>query len=134
MKLEMTFRLSILALCFSSFFLFYVTGSLEYTSDIVNAMAWHGFNSQIPHWLKLSIVGPLQVSALVMLSFNLIARNIFAVLSTIGLTISIFEGVAAYTAVEIFIVQVYYLLTGIVLTLSFTSLSEHFNSSSRSKR
>lgn len=79
MALEMIFRFSILVLCFSSFFLFYVTGDLEYSSDIVNAMDWHGYNSQIPHWLKLSIVGPLQVSALIMLSFNLIVRNIFTV-------------------------------------------------------
>lgn len=42
--------------------------------------------------------------------------------------ITIFEGVAAYTAIEMFIVQIYYLFTGIVLTLSFTSLSENFQS------
>lgn len=128
MKSETIYRISILILCFSSFFLNYMTGDWEYSSDIINAMDWHGFNSQIPHWIKLSIIGPLQVAALIMLSFNLIARNIFAVLSVIGLSISLFEGVAAYSAFEIFIVQIYYFSTGVVLTLSFTLLSEKFRS------
>ena len=103
-----------------------MTGDWEYSSGIINAMDWHGFNSQIPHWFKLSIIGPLQVAAIIMLSFNLIARNVFAVLSLIGLSISLFEGVAAYSAFEIFIVQIYYFFTGVVLTLSFTLLSEKF--------
>lgn len=129
MKPEIIYKISIIVLCFSSFFLNYITGDWEYSTDIVNAMKWHGFNSQIPHWFKLSIVVPLQVTALIMLSFSLIARNIFAVLSLIGLSISLFEGVAAYSAFEIFIVQIYYFSTGVVLTLSFTLLSEKFRSS-----
>jgi hypothetical protein len=110
-----------------------MTGGWEYNRDIVSAMGWHGFNSQIPHWLILSIVGPLQLSALIMLSYNLIARNIFAVLSVICLAISVFDGVAAYSALEISILQLYYLSTGIALTLSFTGLKENFQSGSNKK-
>ncbi|MDG5898997.1 hypothetical protein E2650_03550 [Shewanella xiamenensis] len=128
MQSETIYRISIIILCLASFFLNYMTGGWEYHSDIVNAMEWHGFNSQIPHWLKLSIIGPLQVAALIMLSFNLIARNIFAILSLISLSISLFEGVAAYSAFEIFIVQIFYFSNGVILTLSFTTLSDKFRS------
>ena len=128
MKSEIIYKISIIVLCVSSFFLNYMSGGWEYSNDIIDAMEWHGFNSQIPHWFKLLIIGPLQVAALIMLSFNLIARNIFAVLSLIGLSISLFEGVAAYSAFEIFMVQIYYFSTGVALTLSFTSLSEKFRS------
>lgn len=126
MKTKTVFRIAVLVLCFSSVFIHYITGSLEYNDDIANAMKWHGFNSKVPHWLTLSIVGPLQVSALIMLSFNLIARNIFAVLSVVALVFTIFDGVAAYSALEMSILQLYYLSTGIVLTLAFTSLSANF--------
>lgn len=133
MKSEIVFKVAILVLCCSSFFLNYMTGGWEYNRDIVSAMGWHGFNSQVPHWLKLSIVGPIQLAALIMLSFNLVARNLFAVLSVVGLIISLFEGVAAYSALEVSILQLYYLSTGVVLTLSFTSLNENFRSSSKNE-
>ncbi len=126
MKPEIAFKIAILILCCSSAFLNFMTGGWEYDLDIVSAMDWHGFNSQVPHWLKLSIVGPLLLSALVMLSFNVIARNVFAVLSVVGLAISLFEGVATYSALEILILQLYYLSTGIVLALSYTRLNENF--------
>ncbi|WP_341503188.1 hypothetical protein [Gallaecimonas sp. GXIMD4217] len=128
MKAEIIFKISTLVLLSSSFFLNYMTGGWEYSGDIMSAMEWHGFNSQIQHWFKLSIVGPLQLAALVMLSYNLIARNIFAALSFVGLLVSLFEGVAAYSELEIFIVQLYYLCTGVSITLSFTTLSGNFRS------
>lgn len=134
MKPVIVLRVSIIVFCFSSFFLNYMTGGWQYNSDIVTAMDWHGFNSQIPHWLKLSILGPLQISALIMLTFNLLARNAFALLSVLSLSISLYSGVASYSAFEIFVVQLNYLSTGIILALSFTNLNDRFRaSSSRSK-
>jgi len=105
-----------------------MTGDWEYNKELVEAMEWHGFQSQIPHWVKLSIVGPLQLAAIFTLSFNLIARNIFAVLSLIAITISLFDGVAAYSELEMFIVQLYYLSTGVALALSFSVLRDRFHS------
>ncbi|QLE84817.1 hypothetical protein FLM48_06795 [Shewanella sp. Scap07] len=133
MKLETLFKLSVLLVCLSSFFMHYITGSLVYSKDIVEAMSWHGFNSSLPHWLKLSIVAPLQLAALLMLTFNVIARNLFALLSLIGLCLCLFDGVAAYTHYEILILQIYYLASGVVLTLSFTSLAHRFKAKNNSQ-
>lgn len=126
MKPAIILRALIIVFCFSSFFLNYMTGGWQYNSDIATAMDWHGFNSQIPHWLKLSIVGPLQISALLMLTFNLLARNAFALLSLLSLSISLYSGVASYSAFEVFVVQLNYLSLGVILALSFTSLSDRF--------
>lgn len=129
MTTVLAYRAAIVILCLSSFFLNYMTGGWEYSNDISSAMAWHGFNSQVPHWLKLSIIGPLQIAAIFMLTFSRIARHIFAPLSILALSISLLQGVAAYSAIEIFIVQLYYFSTGVALTLSYTSLSYKFQSS-----
>lgn len=126
MNLSTFYRLAILIFCFSSFYLNYMTGDIIYKSDLVAAMDWHGYGSQIPHWLTLSIVGPLQLSAIFMLIFNVIAKYLFAILSFVLLVFTIYDGVASYRAVEVFVLQMYYLSTGIVLALSFTSLSHKF--------
>ncbi|PKF56417.1 hypothetical protein CW748_10720 [Alteromonadales bacterium alter-6D02] len=126
MNISTFYRLTILILCFSSFYLNYMTGDIVYESDLVSAMDWHGYNSQIPHWLTLSIVGPLQLSAMFMLIFNVIAKYLFAILSFILLAFTIYDGVVSYRATEAFVLQMYYLSTGIVLALSFTSLSHKF--------
>ena len=126
MKQSTFFRLVILIFCSTSFYLNYMTGDVVYSPDLVSAMDWHGYDSQIPHWLKLSVIGPLQISAMFMLFFNVVAKYLFALLSAVLLMITIFDGVASYTAEEIFLLQLHYLSMGVVLTLSFTSLSRAF--------
>ena len=74
-------------------------------------MDWHGHGTSIPHWLY-EIFSILWIAVpLFTLGFSTRARSVYIFMVGINLVLSFFGGIGAYTANEMFLLQVGVLAT-----------------------
>lgn len=126
MENEKIFKISIWASVLTSVLFYMISG--HYTGDIAEAMEWHGYGKTLPNWLSEALMFLWFLIPLSTLNFNIKARNLYLFLALSGVLTSLFNGVSAYTHLEMTLIQVSLIADAVALTLAFTTLKHRFNS------